>query len=317
MCGGERDVKKRGQAVTRSGISPYSGVSPGKDCSGSKAVQGLPPGRKRRIALSRIVWALLLSAITTSTTASASDVSVAAGPSVWSCRKGDLVKYTITAAGASAKAATIVFPLGLTLIRPALPANCVADAGSPTTVTCGLSGAGAVVMWVEAMAVGTYGIVAGAVGSDYDPDLSNNSAQATLTVSEPVGSVATAYYTLPPCRVIDTRAGSQVPPGNGPPSMPGNGAARNFVVAGRCGIPSDARSISVNAAVWGPVTTGDMAIFAAGGTSSAISMLFWKANILALANAGIVQLGSGGAVTVRVNGTGTVNFFLDVNGYFK
>jgi hypothetical protein len=128
---------------------------------------------------------------------------------------------------------------------------------------------------------------------------------------------ATRFYTLPPCRAIDTRSTSGFPAGYGPPSMPGGVVSRNFVLAGQCGIPSDARSVSINAAVWGPVTTGDAAIFAAGGTSSSISMLFWDANILALANAGIVQLGTGGAITVRVNGTGTVDLILDVNGYFK
>lgn len=310
----DRKETIREQSATRSEIGPEFRVGPGRCGSGTGVRHGLPRGRNRRKPLLGLAWALLLSAVTPMSSAWASDVTVTMLSSTGTCFTGDVVTFTVGVTGDSARVATIVFPQGLALIPASLPANCSADAVSPTTVTCSLSGAGTMVLSATAVATGQQGVVAGAAGNDHDPNLSNNSAVRTVTVYQPVG---TKFYTLTPCRAIDTRASSGFPPGYGPPSMSGNQAQRSFTLAGRCGIPTDARSVSINAAVWGPVTTGDMAIFAAGGTTAGISMLFWKANILALANAGFVQLGSGGTITVQVNGTGTVDLFLDVNGYFK
>ncbi len=135
----------------------------------------------------------------------------------------------------------------------------------------------------------------------------------------PAGTVAAGpfqFYTIAPCRIIDTRAGSGFPAGYGPPSIAG-GAQRTFVLAGECGIPADAQAVSANATIWAPVTLGDLRAFPAGSATPTVSMLNWEANILALANAGILQLGAGGAITVQVDGTGTVDLILDVNGYFK
>jgi hypothetical protein len=140
-------------------------------------------------------------------------------------------------------------------------------------------------------------------------------ASASVTVAPP-GS-ALQFYTVPPCRVVDTRATSGFPAGYGPPSMAGAQTRRDFVLAGPCGIPSGAQAVSVNATVWAPVTRGDMRVFPAGGAMPTVSMLNWEANILALANAAILQLGTGGAITVQIDGPGTVDLILDVNGYFQ
>jgi hypothetical protein len=42
-----------------------------------------------------------------------------------------------------------------------------------------------------------------------------------------------------------------------------------------------------------------------------VSTLNREANILALANAALVPLGAGGATTVKVDGTGTIDIFVD------
>jgi hypothetical protein len=124
------------------------------------------------------------------------------------------------------------------------------------------------------------------------------------------------YYALTPCRVADTRAGSGFPVGYGPPSIAG-GATRTFTITGKCGIPPTAKAVSFNFAVWGPTTQGDLRVFPAGLATPTVSTLNWEANILALANAAYVPLGTGGAITVQVDGPGTVNLFFDVNGYFQ
>lgn len=125
------------------------------------------------------------------------------------------------------------------------------------------------------------------------------------------------YYALTPCRVADTRATAGFPSGYGPPSIAGDGTQRNFTITGRCGIPASARAVSFNFAVWVPSTRGGLRVFPAGLATPTVSTLNWEANILALANAAYVPLGTGGAITLRVDGPGTVDIFFDVNGYFQ
>jgi hypothetical protein len=125
------------------------------------------------------------------------------------------------------------------------------------------------------------------------------------------------YYALPPCRVADTRAGSGFPTGYGPPSIAGGGTQRSFTITGKCGIPPTAVAVAFNFAVWAPTTRGDLRVFPAGLATPLASTLNWEASILALANAAYVSLGTGGAITVQVDGPGTVDIFFDVNGYFQ
>ena len=125
------------------------------------------------------------------------------------------------------------------------------------------------------------------------------------------------YYAVTPCRVADTRATSGFPAGYGPPSIAGGGTQRSFTITGQCGIPAGAQAVSFNFAVWGPVTRGGLRVFPAGLATPTVSTLNWEANILALANAAVVPLGSGGAITVEVDGAGTVDIFVDINGYYS
>ena len=125
------------------------------------------------------------------------------------------------------------------------------------------------------------------------------------------------YYALTPCRVADTRATSGFPAGYGPPSMAGGGTQRSFTITGQCGIPASAQAVSFNFAVFLPTTRGDLRVFPAGGVTPLVSTLNWEAGIFALANAAVMPLGAGGAITVQVDGPGTVDIFFDVNGYFQ
>src|SRR5664280_359159 len=136
--------------------------------------------------------------------------------------------------------------------------------------------------------------------------------QALVTSPVPLPFVA-----VTPCRVIDTRSGSGFPSGYGAPSILGGGTQRTFVISGQCGIPSDAHAVSFNFAVWAPTTRGDLRVFPAGGATPNVSTLNWEASILALANAAVVPLGSGGAITVEVDGPGTIDIFVDINGYYS
>jgi glucose/arabinose dehydrogenase len=76
------------------------------------------------------------------------------------------------------------------------------------------------------------------------------------------------YFTVPPCRVVDTRN----PPGPlGGPALAGN-TTRIFTVGGNCGVPATAQAVAANLTVTSPTGAGFLTAFAAGapppGTSN-------------------------------------------------
>ena len=127
----------------------------------------------------------------------------------------------------------------------------------------------------------------------------------------------TAFYTLNPCRVIDTRnaSGSQ-----GGPPLKGGGIQRVFPVAGSCQVPSDAKAVSLNVTVSDATGIGFLRIYPGDGIpSDATAIEFRPAKNRA--NNAMVFLATDGSGTFGVRneapaGT-TVNIIVDVNGYYK
>jgi hypothetical protein len=143
-----------------------------------------------------------------------------------------------------------------------------------------------------------------------DTSLANNSDGDTTPVVE---SPPTDFFTLPPCRVIDTRAAAG--PLGGPALAAG--ADRVFLVFSACGIPATAKAISVNLAVTGATAGGNVRLHPGGSPIPTISSLNYSAGQTRSNNA-IVSLNSAGEMAVFVSQpSGTVDFILDVNGYFE
>jgi hypothetical protein len=140
------------------------------------------------------------------------------------------------------------------------------------------------------------------------------SAPGNATVT--VASSAALFYTLPPCRVLDTR--NATGPLGAPSLQPG--ATRTFdVAASTCGIPATARAISVNLAVTGPVGPGHLTLYPGDAVLAPLaSTINFSAN-QTRANNTLLALASDGSGTIKVlAGTGgTVDFILDVNGFFQ
>ncbi len=75
----------------------------------------------------------------------------------------------------------------------------------------------------------------------------------------PRSTVATRFFPLTPCRVIDTRVGNgQL----GGPALAAQ-ARRNFPIAGVCGVPAAAVAISANLTVTDNGGSGDLVVFPA------------------------------------------------------
>jgi uncharacterized protein (TIGR03437 family) len=121
------------------------------------------------------------------------------------------------------------------------------------------------------------------------------------------------FYTVTPCRLIDTRR----PNGDlgGPALLAGQDRA--FTLVGPCDIPSGARGLSVNVTVASPTAGGHLRLYPAGSPLPTVSSINYSTG-QTRANNAIAVLGADGGLTVRCAQTdGTVHFVLDVNGYFR
>jgi uncharacterized protein YkwD len=116
------------------------------------------------------------------------------------------------------------------------------------------------------------------------------------------------FYTVDPCRVIDTR-------GTNTPALVALND-RTFTIAGVCNIPATAKAISVNVAVTGATAAGNLRLHAGGTSVPLISTINYQAGQTRSNNA-VVRLNTSGELSVYVQGSGTVHFILDVNGYFE
>lgn len=130
----------------------------------------------------------------------------------------------------------------------------------------------------------------------------------------PPPPVASRFYSLSPCRAFDTRWPNG--PFGGPVFNPL--ATRSFELAGRCGVPADARSVSLNVTATAETAVGYLTLYP-GGTSTPLASTL---NFLAgrtRANNAVTPLSSDGLgrLMVTSGSAGTVHVVLDVNGYFK
>jgi hypothetical protein len=135
----------------------------------------------------------------------------------------------------------------------------------------------------------------------------------TFTITKLSPPAAADFHTVTPCRILDTRGA--VGPSGGP-ALAAN-AERTIVLAGRCGIPSSARAVSVNLTVTEPSSPGHLVLFPAATPLPATSNLNFRAR-QTRANNAVLPLGASGDIVVRcTQAGGTVHFILDVNGYFE
>ncbi len=185
-------------------------------------------------------------------------------------------------------------------------------------------------------AMKTYGLIVTDNGSDmyvsgaYDTRWDNdvlNPAFASLTASDfevvqrgwkpPVATSTGAldFFTLPPCRILDTRLASG--PYGAPALLPST--ERVVVAAGRCGIPATARALSVTLTAVSAPATGHLRLYPGNASPPLVATVNYSAGQTRGNNA-IVMLSSSGTGTFAVKSFtpgGAVHFVVDVNGYFE
>jgi hypothetical protein len=123
-----------------------------------------------------------------------------------------------------------------------------------------------------------------------------------------------SFYTITPCRVADTRTAAGP---YGAPALAAN-TSRTFVVSGRCGIPPGALAVAFNFTTTQPAAQGDLRIVPGGvEVPPLVSTLNYRMGQTRGNNA-TLALGPSGEIVVYVDQpTGTVDFIIDVFGFFE
>lgn len=162
------------------------------------------------------------------------------------------------------------------------------------------------------------GSVTYAVGPNPDASPRTGSlsiAGGTLIVhQEPAGAAGADFYTVPPCRIADTR-GPAGPYGG--PALTGGGT-RSFQVSGQCGIPASAKAVALNVTAVEATFAGYLTLYPQDATRPVTSTINFSPGQVRANNA-IVKLGNQGELSVFSGqpGGNTVHVVLDVTGYFE
>lgn len=120
------------------------------------------------------------------------------------------------------------------------------------------------------------------------------------------------YYSLTPCRVVDTRNAPSV--NGGPPLAT---TRRDFQIRGFCGVPNTAKAVSINVTVTNASTNSWLTIWPSGQQMPGVSAINFDQNVIALANGVIVGLSTNAQDLSVSNANGSVHVIIDVTGFFQ
>lgn len=130
-------------------------------------------------------------------------------------------------------------------------------------------------------------------------------AAVELRVEAPAG-LAGGFYTLSPCRVLDTRLG-------GGPLAAGQSYA--VAVAARCGVPRSATAVALNVTAIGVASPGSVALWPSGPWPGTDTVAFRPGQAIAVG--GIHGLAADGTGSLTVRSTAAAHLILDVAGWFE
>jgi uncharacterized repeat protein (TIGR01451 family) len=220
-----------------------------------------------------------------------------------------------------------VLPAELTGISAGATAGTVAVQGSTVSWDGSIPGGGSVTVTIEASIAATVALdttISNQAQVRYDADADGTNESTALTDDPAAGgeedptsfvvvSPEMSFFTLEPCRLVDTRD----PEGTyGGPALVA-GASRTFPLFGRCGIPATARAVSVNVTVAAPTTQGHLRLYPGGAALPTVSTVNYVAGTTRANNAVAALNGLGELAVYCGQGSGTAHFVLDVNGYFE
>lgn len=112
------------------------------------------------------------------------------------------------------------------------------------------------------------------------------------------------FFTVPPCRLVDTRNGSPL----------AVGVRSRFPAAGQCGIPADAKALAVNVTATSPSSSGYLVVFPSGAPVPLASTVTFRTG-KDRGSASIVALGVAGEIDAV--SSSVTDLVVDVTGYFR
>jgi len=149
-------------------------------------------------------------------------------------------------------------------------------------------------------------MIAGAEEIGIPPEGRTNIATDVVPVS---GNLK--YYTVSPCRILDTRSGSPV----------SAGSTINFQVADLCGVPYPAaKSVMVNIAATNSAGPGHLRAFAWGTSTPFAAVLNYGtvSGLNAISNAAIIPICESSCTwDMSIYSSNTTDIVVDVMGYFS
>jgi hypothetical protein len=124
--------------------------------------------------------------------------------------------------------------------------------------------------------------------------------------------VASSYYPVPPCRLLDTR-GAAGP--LGAPALPAFGQ-RIVTLTGGCGVPAGATALSVNVTVTQTLGAGSLRFFPGDSVPGTATTITFGPGATRANNAH-VKLAADGSAGIASDAPGAVHVIVDVSGYYR
>ena len=139
-------------------------------------------------------------------------------------------------------------------------------------------------------------------------------ASSTGTLTALAAPGPSAFSTVTPCRIVDTRRAAGVPVGA--PALQA-GVVRALQITGNCGIPLTAKAVSVNITVTQPESPGFVTVYPPAPAPPGVSTVNYSA-ARTRSNNTLLALDPGGTLSaLATQAFGTVHLIVDVNGYFE
>src|SRR5262245_37363221 len=139
-----------------------------------------------------------------------------------------------------------------------------------------------------------------------------SSALSSRAAAAAQASSPLPFVGMTPCRIADTR-GNGFGGAFGPPPLV-SAAPRGSTRWSQCGIPTSAAAVSLNVTVTNTQGPGFLSVYPQGGAIPPVSTLNFTAG-QTVANAAVVPIGTGGAITAVAGVSGT-DLIIDVNGFY-
>jgi len=121
---------------------------------------------------------------------------------------------------------------------------------------------------------------------------------------------AADFYTLEPCRLVDTRAGQA-------PALAASGRRVFTATGGACGVPATATAVAVNVTVVGPTAPGHLQLAPGNGLTETSAVNFSPGQTKANHAVAMLATDATGGVAAINGSSGAVHLIVDVSGYFE